>query len=115
MSLAFYFDEHIPIPLANGCLRRELDVLTIQRDDMIGASDEEVLDRAISLGRVLVMMDKDFIIMGAERQRTGKHFPGIIIIKAHRFALARVLEDLVLLSSCDASEELAGTISYLPI
>ena len=61
--LHYYFDEHIKHVIAEQLERRGIDVLTAQVAGRagIGISDEELLDFAASLGRVLVTEDRDFI------------------------------------------------------
>ena len=44
--IRFYFDQHIPAPVAQGLQRRGLDVLTAQAADRCGLSDSEQIEWA---------------------------------------------------------------------
>ena len=61
MSITFYMDVHIKRAITEGLRRTGIDVLTAQEDGCGHLSDAELLDRASSLGRVLVSMDDDLL------------------------------------------------------
>ncbi len=54
----FYLDEHVNPAVATGLRRRDVDVLTTQEADMLGASDEEHLALATSQNRVVFTQDE---------------------------------------------------------
>jgi len=54
-------DEHVPFAITAGLALRGVDVLTVQRDDYQKADDPVVLDRAMTLGRVVFTQDEDFL------------------------------------------------------
>lgn len=78
MSLALYMDVHVPYPVTAGLLARGIDVLTAQWDHAGTLHDPALLDRATSLGRVLVSQDEDLLAEAAGRQREGRGFTGVI-------------------------------------
>jgi predicted nuclease of predicted toxin-antitoxin system len=61
--LRYYFDEHVKSAIPEQFQRRGVDVLTAQAAGRAGKEipDEDQLDYATSLGRVLVTEDRDFI------------------------------------------------------
>lgn len=60
MSLALYFDQHVPGPVARGLRSRGVDVLTADEDGNRDMEDELLLTGATLLGRVLMSNDADF-------------------------------------------------------
>lgn len=78
MSVPLYMDVHIPIVITAELRRRGVDVITAQEDDATRLSDEELLERAKILGRVLFSMDTDLRGEAAQRQRRSTAFAGLI-------------------------------------
>jgi predicted nuclease of predicted toxin-antitoxin system len=61
MSLALFMDEHVKSAVSRALRQRGINVITAQEDGSDGLPDEELLDRASDLGRVLVTHDEDFL------------------------------------------------------
>lgn len=59
-----------------GLRRRSIDVVTVGDLAMLGAADEQHLQRAIELNRVVVSCDQDFLALVKETAT----FPGLIYI-----------------------------------
>lgn len=78
MPLTYYMDEHVEPAITKGLRRRGVDVLTVQADGRRGATDPMLLDRASSLGRVIITRDRDFLIEAAQRQAAGIPFAGVV-------------------------------------
>jgi rRNA-processing protein FCF1 len=74
MSIPLYMDVHIPIAITAELRRRGVDVLTAQEDDATRMNDDELLERAKKLGRVLFSMDADLRREAARRQQAGIAF-----------------------------------------
>ena len=71
MSLALYLDETMPRAIAISLRVRGVDVLTAQEDNRRRIDDSILLDRANTLGRVMVSFDSDMLAIGTFRQREG--------------------------------------------
>jgi predicted nuclease of predicted toxin-antitoxin system len=78
MTLVFYMDVQVHGSITNGLRSRGVDVLTAQEDGFDETPDDEVLNRATALGRVLVTYDHDFLVETHERQLAGMDFAGIV-------------------------------------
>lgn len=65
VPLHFFFDQHIPFPVAQGLRRRGVDVLTAQEAERCGLPDAEQIIFAGQAGRVLVTFDADFLALAA--------------------------------------------------
>jgi predicted nuclease of predicted toxin-antitoxin system len=76
-------DECVDARAIDQLRRRGPDILTAADLGLLGASDEAHLSRAIDLGRVLLSSDHDFLALVREFQRTGRTFPGLILIQPH--------------------------------
>lgn len=62
MSVRLYVDVHVRRPVVTGLRRRGVDVLTSQEDGTSQRDDDELLNRAFELNRVLFTQDDDLLI-----------------------------------------------------
>ncbi|HMP83584.1 MAG TPA: DUF5615 family PIN-like protein, partial [Verrucomicrobiota bacterium] len=72
MSLPLYMDVHVPLAITRGLRRRGVDVLTSQQDGTTRLPDDQLLDRATQLGRVIFSRDRDMLAEAVSRQRGGR-------------------------------------------
>jgi predicted nuclease of predicted toxin-antitoxin system len=68
VALTLYMDVHIPAAITDGLRRNGLDILTSQEDQTWTASDEDLLRRTTSLGRLLFTYDEDFLTIASAWQ-----------------------------------------------
>jgi len=61
VTLRLYTDVHVPRAVVNGLRLRGVDVLTAQEDGSPRLPDDELLDRAGELERVLFTQDTDLL------------------------------------------------------
>lgn len=115
MSVRFYMDVHVRRPVTTGLRRRGVDVLTAQDDGTARWDDDELLDRALELGRVLFTQDDDLLNEAAKRQRTGKEFAGVIYAHQQNITVRRTIEDLELVAKACELEEVENRVCYLPL
>lgn len=114
MSLALYLDENMPRAIAISLRVRGVDVLTAQEDNRRRTDDSILLDRANTLGRVMLSFDSDMLAIGTFRQREGISFAGIIFAHPARVSVGDLLRDLELIAKVGEPEDLANEILYLP-
>ena len=115
MTLSFYFDQHVPGPTARGLRRRGFDVLTTQDDDTGLWEDEQLLERATSLGRIMVSEDDDFVIIANRWLREGRSFAGLAKGKQLNQSIGRAIEDLMIVAECYEPEEMINRIVRIPL
>ncbi len=115
MSARLYFDVHIPSAILEGLRRRGIDVLTSQEDGTREVEDDVLLQRAATLGRLLISQDADFLAIGQEWQGRGRLFPGIIYAAQMGISFGRIIDDLELIATCAEPEELANRVIHLPL
>ena len=115
MSLPIYLDHNVSAAVADGLRRRNIDVLTALADHASESEDEEILERATSLGRILFTHDDDFLSIGAQWLASGQHFSGIVYTHQTRLAAAKIIDDLQLIAETLSAEEFRDRILYVPL
>ena len=115
MSIGLYMDVHVPATVTRGLLLRDVDVLTAQLDGTTELEDSALLDRATELGRVLFSQDEDLLAEATKRQRSGKHFGGVIYAHQLGITIGRAINDLEVLAQAGSSEDFANRVEYLPL
>ena len=115
MSLPLYMDVHVPLAITRGLRRRGVDVLTSQRDGTTELPDDQLLDRAASLGRLLFSRDQDLLVEAASRMRAGKSFATVVFARQADVSIGRCIADLELIAKSATPEEAVGQVVYLPL
>lgn len=115
MALTVYMDVHVPAAITSGLRRLGINVLTAQEDARDRASDEELLERASSLDRVLFTQDDDLLRLAATCQRQGKAFGGVIYAHQLSAGIGQLVSDLELLLACSTTDEVRGRVTFLPL
>jgi predicted nuclease of predicted toxin-antitoxin system len=115
VTLAFYFDQHVPGPVAAELRRRGIDVLTTEADRTKGLPDEALLERATALNRIMVSNDDDFLVIAAQWRSSDRHFAGLIRLRDQRLPYGKLLEDLLMIAEVYSADEMVDRIEYLPL
>lgn len=115
MSLAYYMDHHVPRVITQSLRARGNDVLTAFEDGADRLPDNEMLNRAAQLGRVLFTQDYDFLIEIANRQRRGEIFAGVIYAHQTHVNIGTSIRDLEMIAKTLDLEDFANRIEYLPL
>jgi hypothetical protein len=115
VSLAFYFDEHVPRAITLGLRLRGVEVITAQEDGRARLEDPDLLDRATELGRPLFSQDDDLLAEAKRRQVTGTFFAGVIYAHQLRCTIGQCVRDLELMAKAASPEDLAGRVEFLPL
>ena len=114
VNVSFYMDVHVPRAITIGLRMRGVDVLTAQDDGAGQLLDPDLLDRANSLGRLLVTQDQDFFAEAAARQANGIDFTGIIFVRQHAASIGQIVRELELIAQAGEPEDFRNGIEYLP-
>lgn len=72
MTVPLYMDVHVPLAIAEQLRRRGVDVLTASEDGTTTLPDEQLLERAAILGRVMFTQDIRFKALAEDWQRQGR-------------------------------------------
>ena len=89
--IALYMDENVHGAITEALRLRGIDVLRVQDDGYIGRPDDDVLDRATALDRVLFSQDDDLLREASARQRLGKSFGGVIYAHQKKVSVGRCI------------------------
>jgi hypothetical protein len=108
-------DAHVQSGITSGLRRRGIDVLTAQDDGHDTVSDAILLQRASSLGRILVTQDCDLLAITAKLHRQGSRFVGVIYGHHQKVGIGRFVEDLELIATTNSMEEWVCRLEYLPL
>jgi hypothetical protein len=108
-------DVHVPAAITRGLLLRDVDVLTAQLDGTTELEDSDLLDRATDLGRVLFSQDEDLLGEATKRQRSGRHFGGVIYAHQLGITIGRAINDLEVLAQAGTAEDFSNRVEYLPL
>ncbi|HEY7154781.1 MAG TPA: DUF5615 family PIN-like protein [Gemmataceae bacterium] len=106
--IKFYTDEHVARAVVRGLRQRGVDVLTVPEAGLLGATDEEHLERARVEGRVLFTQDEDFLRLHA----TGIEHAGIAYV-AQGTSIGEIIRGLMLICQVLEAEDMKGHVEYL--
>jgi predicted nuclease of predicted toxin-antitoxin system len=98
MTVGLYLDVHVPRAIADQLRRRGVDVVTAIEDGCDQLSDEDLLDRASFLGRVLFTQDIRFKALAEDWQRRGRPFSGLVFGHQRAATIGRYVCDLELVA-----------------
>jgi hypothetical protein len=115
MPIAFYMDEHVDFAITTGLRRRGVDVLAVHDDGYNHTNDIVILDHAMTLGRVMVTQDTDFLVEAYRRQTTGEQFAGVVFFHQNGLPVGRVIAELELIALAGNPPDLANKVEFLPL
>ncbi len=115
MSLAVYMDVHVPLAITLGLRRRGVDVLTSQQDGTTEMPDDQLLDKATQLGRILFTRDQDLLVEAAKRLRNGNLFSTVIFARQLDVSIGQCVSDLETIAKSGTPDEAVNQVVYLPL
>lgn len=107
-QIKFYTDEHVARAVVRGLRQRGVDVLTVVEAGMLGASDEDHLERARNEGRVIFTQDDDFLRMHA----SGSAHAGIVYAP-QQTAIGEIVRGLMLIYQILDADDMQGQVEFL--
>jgi hypothetical protein len=114
MAVMLYMDVHVPQPITDQLRRRGVDVLTVIEDANAGTDDDELLDRARALGRVIFTQDIRFKALAEDWQRQGRPFSGLLFGHQLGGTIGQFVKDLELIAKASEPVEWLNTVEHLP-
>jgi hypothetical protein len=114
MAVPLYLDVHVPRSIAVQLRRRNVDVLTAIEDGCDTLPDEELLERARGLGRVLFTQDIRFKALAHDWQRQGRSFAGLLFGHQHGATLGTYVSDLEIVAKATQPADWLDTLSIFP-
>ena len=107
-AVRYYTDEHVAQAVIRGLRQRGIDVLTVPEAGSMGASDEDHLELASKLGRVVFTQDADFLRLAT----AGANHAGIAYAAQHT-RTGDIVRGLFLIHQVLSAEEMMLAIEYL--
>jgi hypothetical protein len=114
MAVALYMDVHIPQTITDQLRRRGVDALTSIEDNYAEREDDDLLERARALGRVVFTQDIRFKALAEDWQRQGRPFAGLLFGHQLGATIGRFVKDLELIATASEPEEWLNTVEHLP-
>ncbi|MBY0525704.1 MAG: DUF5615 family PIN-like protein [Gemmataceae bacterium] len=114
MTVALYMGQHVPGPIVAQLRRRGIDVLTAFEDGHDAASDDEILRRAGTLGRVIFTQDIRFRSLAEQWQRQGTQFAGLAFGHQLGGTIGQFVRDLELIARATDPSDWLNRVEYLP-
>lgn len=113
LYIAPYFDENITVDLAPILAKEQFDVLTAHDAGMLGKSDLEQLQYAVSCERAIVTHDRDdFVELYKDwLEKNRKHFGIIILIR--RTTLKDMAQHLLDLLNAETADEMENGLRFV--
>ena len=115
MPVKFYMDAHFPAPITKQLRRREVDVLAAPEEETNELPDDELLELASSLSRVVVTFDIRFRVMAEDWIRLGRDFAGLVYVNSNRVTIGKVVADLELIAKVYEPGELKNKVEFVPL
>ena len=107
-AIRFSTDEHVSRAIVRGLRQRGADVLTAPEAGLLGATDEQHLERARTECRVLFTQDDDFLrlhVAGAEHAG--------IAYASQGTSTGNIIRGLMLIRQLLEADEMKGHVEYL--
>lgn len=114
-AASLYMDVHVPQSITAQLRLRGVNVLTAFEDNATELPDDQLLERAHSLNRVLFTQDIRFKAMAENWQRQEKSFSGLIYGHQTKGSVGQYIEDLELIIKASEEGEWLNTVFYIPL
>jgi hypothetical protein len=114
--IGFLTDEDFNGRIVRGLFlqKSDLDLVRVQDVNLMGKSDDAVLEWANDNNRLLLTHDRRTMPGHArDRLAAGGHVPGIFIVD-DLAPIGACIEDIVLVAECSEQDEWRDQIHYLP-
>lgn len=108
-DISLYLDENLTPKIAEQLQRRGIDVVAVRDLDLLGDSDDNHLQRATEMGRVLVTSDTDFLIMAAD----GAQHAGIVFGVQQNLSIGDWVNRLEMLVAVYDPADMVNHVEYL--
>ena len=114
MPVPLYMDVHVPEAITDQLRRRHVDVLTAIDDSADRLPDDELLQRASALGRLMFTQDIRFMTLAEQWQKEGREFAGLVFGHQLRGTIGQFVQDLELIATASESAEWLNVVERLP-
>jgi hypothetical protein len=111
--LSGFSDVHVRRDIVEGLRRRQMDILTAREAGMLQTPDDALLDHALTLRRVMLTNDTDFLAIGGQRQQQGVVFAPIFFWPQAGRSVGECIRRIVSAATQMDYDDSLSTITYL--
>lgn len=115
MNLSYYCDHNVHRAIVTGLRRRGVDCLTAFEDSRARAPDDELLERATELSRILFTHDDDLLVIASEWLTSGHEFSGMVFGAQSQISIGGAIFDLELIARILSLPEMRNLVVHLPL
>ncbi len=115
MPVGLYADVHVPGPVILQLRLRGADILAATEEQTNELTDEQLLEVATSLQRVMVTQDIRFRVLAENWVRTGRRFAGLIFAHQRYVSFGQLIFDLELIARATDHEYWQNRVEQLPL
>ena len=114
MATRLYMDVHVPQSITDQLRRRGVDVVTAFEDGLHEASDDQLLERARQLNRVIFTQDIRFMALAQAWQRQQRPCAGLLFGHQLGGTIGEYVRHLELIAKASEPDEWANVVERLP-
>lgn len=114
MPVPPYMDVHVPQAITDQLRRRGIDVLTAIEDSAGRLPDDQLLGRALAMGRLVFTQDIRFMALAEQWQRGGRDFAGLVFGHQMHGTIGQFVQDLELVATASDLAEWRNVVERLP-
>jgi hypothetical protein len=104
----------VPAAITEGLRRRAVDVVTAKEDGSDRLEDDQLLERAANLGRVLFSQDEDLLSITHQWLKDGREFAGLVYAHQLNISIGKAIRDLELITKVFNLEDMLNRIEFIP-
>lgn len=105
MGVTLYMDVHVPHAITEQLRVRGVDVLAATEEGTNRLFDDQLLETALALRRVLFTHDHRFRAMAEQWQREGRSFAGLAFGPAEGASIGQYVRDLEIIAKASEPDE----------
>jgi hypothetical protein len=115
MAVGLYADVHVPGPVILQLRGRDVDILAASEEETNELPDDELLELATSLRRVVVTQDIRFRVLAETWQRTGRPFAGLVYGHQRYISFGQLISDLETIGKATDPDYWQNRVEQLPL
>jgi hypothetical protein len=114
MTVRLYMDVHISQAITDQLRARGVDVLTAIEDGSDQLPDDQLLERAGTLDRVLFTQDIGFKVLAEDWLRQGRPFAGLLFGHQQGGTIGQYVKDLEIIAKASEPTDWLNVVERLP-
>ena len=114
MATRLYMDVHVPQSITDQLRHRGIDVITAFEDGLQEVPDDQLLERARELNRVIFTQDIRFMALAQTWQRQERPFAGLVFGHQLGGTIGQYVRHLELIAKASEPDEWVNMVERLP-